>query len=404
MDDRQLGQQLVAALPAGGVHDPEEVLAALHSLLPADDPRLEPLAAMARRPEFRSLASACQANHQSSTPEEVLLRSLGDRHGPELVTRLRAVLASVRDNQAARSLQVGESGGGRVADAPPISETTWQRYWESLHANPVATSATPAPPPDPRGESGTAAPKPSEATEPFMQQQQGHQGLPVWGVVGAVAVVGALTAGGVIALQANRFCESLGLCSVAAINQATAALEAAEQTARRLNKAKTITAYEQDIRELDTQVRRREQDGVFSEAQRNSLKRLQQELSLARARLEKEKDDLRTVREVSAESRTLQDLPSLQAEKKRLALLQRLKDISPQGFALEDAQALRERLQPPPPRFTPVPVLRRFDNPAATRELPTQDGRSRGHSTPPAASPSPDQGGSSAPCREVPLW
>jgi hypothetical protein len=234
-------------------------------------------------------------------------------------------------------------------------------------------------------------------------------------VVGAVAVTVTLAVATLTALRANLFCSSLGLCSVEVIDAATAALDKAEQTAARLNKANTLTDYDQATRDLAYQLRRIEHDGVFSEAQRNRLKTLQESASTALERSKRENVDRQTVQEVRDKNKSVQSLPWLQAEKNRLQLLQRLKQISPKSFSHGEAQALRQQLQPPPAE-EPKNAYRQPD-PAQIqskplldwrrvrpREEPTLDWRGRsGPRLQPPADPA-ELGSDNTPYRKEPLW
>jgi hypothetical protein len=434
MDDRQLGQRLVAALPAGTAPDPEQLLAALRDLLPADDPRLEPLTAMAQRPEFLALAIPPQANRpgqtQADAQEEALLRSLSVSHRPEMVARLKAVLKGVREQGASRSSHVMElMDRTSVETSRPISETTWQQFWESLHSAPDPSPNASTEPTAPETTSQEPSTTPMVVDPPSEQPRREGHGRAVRGVLGAVAVTGALAAGALTALRANVFCASLGLCSVEVIDAATAALEKAEQTAMRLNKATAITDYDQATQDLERQVRRIERDGVFSEAQRNSLKTLQDSVNRAVERSKRENADHKTVQEVRAKSGTVQSLPWRQAEKRRLQYLQRLQPIAPNSFSYREAQALRQQLQPPPPIPTEPREVKNpppSEEPASSyrqpaqakppseplldwrrvspRKEPTNDWRgwSRPRQQPP---PAPvDQGSDDAPYRKEPLW
>jgi predicted O-linked N-acetylglucosamine transferase (SPINDLY family) len=202
-----------------------------------------------------------------------------------------------------------------------------------------------------------------------------RKSLPMWELVGAIAAMGTLTTVTLTALRANHFCKSLGLCSVEVIDAATAALENAEQAAMRLNKASAITDYEQCVKDLERQVRRIARDGVFTEAQRNSFKSLQKKMSIALARLEREKGDQQTVQEVRSNIGSVQRLLLLKAEKKRLQFLQRLQQISPKSFSHGEAHALRQQLQPPPAKpaqqFNPPPP----EQPIHSNREPTLDWR-----------------------------
>jgi hypothetical protein len=297
MDDRQLGQRLVTALPDGSALDPEQVLTALRDLLSVDDPRLEPLEAMAQRPEFLALAMPRQANLPTNAQdqEEALLQSLGDSHSPELVARLKEVLAGVRENGASRSPWIMEPIDGKSPESSyAISDKDYNKYLQVLNSASVSSSVSSPAPSDQGGESSGSIPPPPSRDDPPGRPQQMREGLPVWRLVGAIAAAGTLAAMALSALQANRFCTTLGLCSVEVIVAATAALEKAEQTAMRLNKANTIADYEQGTRDLARQVRRIERNGVYSEVQRNSLKSLLKQVNMALARLEREKGERQT--------------------------------------------------------------------------------------------------------------
>lgn len=419
MDDRQLGQRLVAALPDGTAPDPGQVLAALRDLLPADDPRLGPLEAMAHRPEFLGLAMPPPANRpdkaQAQAQVEALLRSLSDSHRPEIVARLKVVLTGIRERGASRSLGVMEAmDGSSFGASRPISETTWQQVWESLHSSPEPAAIASTAPSTPGAETNNSG-TPTAVDPPSEHPQRKRQGLAVWGVVGAFAVTGTLVAATLTALRANLFCASVGLCSVEVIDAATAALGKAEQTAIQLNKATTITDYDQATRDLQRQVRRIERDGVFSEAQRNSLKTLQENVSMALERSKGENVDRKTVQEVRAKSGSVQSLPRLQAEKTRLQLIQRLKQVSSKSFSYGEAQALREQLQPPPAE-KPTNSYRRPDQ-AQPQSEPLLDWRRvpprrepgqswRGWKRPdPQPTPARvDPGSDNTPYRKEPLW
>jgi hypothetical protein len=162
-------------------------------------------------------------------------------------------------------------------------------------------------------------------------------------------------------------------------------------------------------------VRRIERDGVFSEAQRNSLKTLQENARTALERSKSENLDRQTVQEVRAKSNAVQSLPWLQAEKNRLQLLQRLRQVSPKSFSHEEAQALLQQLQPPPAeepntadrqpgraQIQAKPSLnwRRV----RPREEPTLDWRGwSGPREQPAPEPA-EEGSADAPYRKEPLW
>jgi hypothetical protein len=377
---------------------------------------MEPLAEMAHRPEFLALAMPAQANRSAKAQEEALLRSLSETHRPEIVARLKVVLAGIREKGATRSPMVmDEMDDSSIGPSHPISETTWRQVWESLHSAPEPSPNSSTAPSAHGADTTNAIPPPTAVVPPSKPPQRTGQERAVWRVVGVVAVTVTLAAATLTALRANLFCASLGLCSVEVIDAATAALEKAEQTSVRLNKANSLTDYDQARRDLARQVRRIARDGVFSEAQRNSLKTLQENASTALERSKRENIDRQTVQAVRAKSKSVQSLPWLQAEKTRLELLQRLKQISPKSFSHEEAQALREQLQPPPaeepnnavrqPGPTqiqpkPLPNWRRV----RPREEPTLDWRGRSG---PKQQPPPDpaeQRSGNAPYRKEPLW
>jgi hypothetical protein len=382
---------------------------------------MEALVEMAHRPEFLALTMPAQANRSAKAQEEVLLRSLSDSHRPEIVARLKVVLAGIREDGAIRSPGVMEgSDGSSFGAAGPISETTWQQVWESLHsaADPSPNSSTA---PSAHGADTANASPPTTAMDPPSEppQREGQERA-LWKVVGAVAVTVTLAAATLTALRANLFCTSLGLCSVEVIEAATAALAQAEQTAGRLNKADSLTDYDQATRELASQVRRIARDGVFSEAQRNNLKTLKENASAALERSKRENIDRRTVQEVRAKRKSIQSLPWLQAEENRLQLLQQLKQVSRQSFSHEEAQSLRQQLQRPQMQPPPAQEPNNADRQAAPaeiqpkpclnchgvkpREEPTLDWRGwSGPRKQPPPEPA-EQGSADAPYRKEPLW
>ena len=352
MDDRQLGQSLAAALPESSPVDPSKVAAVLHDLLPADDPRLEPLEELAYRPEFLALAAPHGPKPQLQAQREALLKVLGELHGAEMVDRVGAVLEGLLEKGPFPASEAIQPGDGAFSEAPgprdapgPISDAALQKHWQSLHSAAVEASVSSTNAPEREIEASVPIPPRTLGEHRFERLPEVRNGRGVWWLVGAVATMGLLGAGGLIALRANHFCKSFGFCSVASFNAATIAVNTAQQTATQLQKANTISAYEQVSKTLELQLQRIEDAGVVSEAQRNSLKSLRGDLSLALARLEREKGDLQIVRQVRAE--ISKGLPGLPSKAQSLQLLSRLQPIAPESFSHKEAQALRGQLRPP---------------------------------------------------------
>ncbi len=146
MDDRQLGQKLVAALPDGTKPEPDQMLSALHDLLPAGDPILEPLKLMVQRPEFLALAMPSQANRQTNAQdqEEALLESFIKIYRPEIMARLMDVLAGVREKWASRSPMDIEPIDGKSLELSDLISQSKKvdEYLNGLDSDPVSFSAS----------------------------------------------------------------------------------------------------------------------------------------------------------------------------------------------------------------------------------------------------------------------
>jgi hypothetical protein len=158
MDDRQLGQRLVAALPDSIALDPEQVLKALQDLLPVGDPRQEPLEELAHLPEFLAFAKPRQASLQAQDHEQFLLGILNTSYSPEIVARLREVLAGVREKGAPRSPQLMDPWGNSSGASDPISVAAWQRYMEQFNADPVSSTDSSVASSDQTGEASFSKP------------------------------------------------------------------------------------------------------------------------------------------------------------------------------------------------------------------------------------------------------
>jgi hypothetical protein len=352
MDDRQLGQSLAAAVAESSPVDPSKVAEVLHDLLPPYDPRLEPLQELAQRPEFLALASQHGPRPQLQAQREALLKDLGEIHGPEMVDRVGAVLEGLLEKGPLPASEAIQPGDAAFSDAPdprdapgPISDAAWQKHWQSVHSAAVETSVSSTNAPDREIDASVPIRPRTLRENRFERPPEDRNGRGVWWLVGAVATMGLVVAGGLIALRANHFCKSLGFCSVESFNAASIAVNSAQQTATQLQKANTISAYEGVSKTLERQLQRIEDAGVVSEAQRNSLKSLRGDLSLALARLEREKGDLQILQQVRAE--ISKGLPGLPSNAQRLRLLSRLQPIAPDSFSHKEAQALRGQLRPP---------------------------------------------------------
>jgi len=150
-------------------------------------------------------------------------------------------------------------------------------------------------------------------------------------------------------------CRLLGLCSSKAINAAAAALDSAELIVQQLNSAKTIAAYRQGTTTLERQLRRLEESGVYGDAQRTSLKALQEKARQALQRLEQEEEVERIVAEAWNDSLTIDQLPRQAGERQRQQLFSSLQAIQSSSFSYGSALALLERLQTPQPSSPQLP-------------------------------------------------
>ena len=173
MDDRQLGQRLVAALPDSTALDPEQVLKALQELLPVGDPRLEPLEELAYRPEFLAFAMPRQASLHAQDHEEFLLGFLKTSYSPEIVARLREVLLGVREQGAIRFPQATDPSGGNSSDSSgPISVPIWQEYMQQFNSDPVSSTVSSVAPSDQTG--GASYSKPRSSSRDHLPERPEH--------------------------------------------------------------------------------------------------------------------------------------------------------------------------------------------------------------------------------------
>lgn len=228
-----------------------------------------------------------------------------------------------------------------------------------------------------------------------------------WWWVLALVVLSTLGTGAMTALQSNRFCASLRFCSVEKVETVTTALAAARRTAQRLEDTSSLKDFEADTADLEGQLQQIERDGVISDAQRDTLNQLRKKADEAGVRLKRELRDQRIIRQVGA------DLGNRSpTEQERRNWLQQLQPVAATSFSHREAQALRQRLQPPPPPTPlaqptipgPSPTGKRFEShEAATQPSYTPLDPPR---TPRAIpSPSPESGnGDNAPYRPEPLW
>lgn len=178
MDDRQLGQKLVDALPDGAKPEPDQMLSALHDLLPAGDPILEPLKVMVQRPEFLALAMLRQANRQTNAQdqEEALLGSFSKIYRPEIMARLRNVLAGVREKGASRSPMVIEAIDGKSPESSgPISLSELGEHLKRLNLDPASSSASSIAPPDQTGQTSDSIPSQTSPEDYHERKQQMRQ-------------------------------------------------------------------------------------------------------------------------------------------------------------------------------------------------------------------------------------
>ena len=234
---------------------------------------------------------------------------------------------------------------------------------------------------------------PEEPVEDAPGIQPEPRGRAVWWWAVTVVALGALGTGAMTAIQNNRFCGSLGFCSVEKFETVNTALAAAQQTAQRLEEASSLKPFEADTADLEGQLVQIERDGVISDAQRDALNRLRREAFVAQARLKREHRDQRIVVKVGADLGTRSP-----TEQERRHWLQELQPIAASSFSHREAQTLRQRLQPPSPSGS------RFNSPKTATApsfapkappLPTRD----------IPSPSPESGsGDNAPYRPEPLW
>ena len=178
MDDRQRGQKLVAGLTDGTALDPEQVLSAVHDLLPASDPMLEPLKLMVQRPEFLALAMPRLANRQTNgqDQEEALLRFLSTSYSPEIVARLREILTGVREQWASRSPKIIEHTDVTSSESSsPISLTDWQEYMKHFNSASISSSNSSTAPSDQAGQTNDSIPPQTSLDDLHVPPQQLHQ-------------------------------------------------------------------------------------------------------------------------------------------------------------------------------------------------------------------------------------
>ena len=234
---------------------------------------------------------------------------------------------------------------------------------------------------------------PEEPVEDAPGIQPEPRGRAVWWWAVTVVALGALGTGAMTAIQNNRFCGSLGFCSVEKFETVNTALAAAQQTAQRLEEASSLKPFEADTADLEGQLVQIERDGVISDAQRDALNRLRREAFVAQARLKREHRDQRIVVKVGADLGTRSP-----TEQERRHWLQELQPIAASSFSHREAQTLRQRLQPPSPSGS------RFNSPK-TATAPSFAPKAPPLPTRAIPSPSPESGsGDNAPYRPEPLW
>jgi len=178
MDDRQLGQKLVDALPDGAKPEQDQMLSALHDLLPAGDPILEPLKVMVQLPEFLALAMPRQANRQTDAQEqeEALLRSFSKIYRPEIMARLRNVLAGVLEKGASRSPMVNEAIDGKSPESSgPISLSELGEHLKRLNLDPASSSTSSTVPSDQTGQTSDSILSQTSPEDYHERKQQMHQ-------------------------------------------------------------------------------------------------------------------------------------------------------------------------------------------------------------------------------------
>ena len=178
MDDRQRGQKLVAGLTDGTALDPERMLSAVHDLLPASDPMLEPLKLMVQRPEFQALAMPCLANRQTNAEnqEEALLRFLSTSYSPEIVARLREILTGIREQWASRSPKIIEHTDLSLSESSsPISLSDWQEHMKHFNSASISSSNSSTAPSDQAGQANDSIPPQTSLDDLHDPPQQLHQ-------------------------------------------------------------------------------------------------------------------------------------------------------------------------------------------------------------------------------------
>ncbi len=358
---------------------------------------LAPLKDLVSRPGFQALAAMRGDNGSTRAQRDALLQALAETYQPQVVHRLADFLDGFL--RQPRSAETSAPAEAAAPAQPPrsmplrsltVAETViLEEEAMAFDLQPSqATASTPiawVPP-----QAAVAQAKPGWAS---------GRGILLLGL--GVALAGL---GGAAALRGNLLCAPLGICSAAAIQSATMALERAQMAATDLDKAPDLPAYERSLGELERQLDKIESDAGLSDKQRNLRARLQTQLGQARIRLQQENNHRLTVQRVSTESATVGKLAPQAAEERRAALRRRLGTVPAASFAAPKAKELRQRLEPPPPP-PPAPVSAPPASAASTWQAPPRGWTPppRERFNPPPASSAHD-GAIGAPYRDEPIW
>ena len=341
-----------------------------------------PLRDLVSRPGFRALIPlACSG--KGKLQRDALIDEMGRTFAPPVIAAMRDVLDGFLEVSGP-----GSPGTQRAAADPwDIPETV------------VMPGTDPEQSRAPFSAPAAHAASASEPTPP--------SGLSIAQLAGIAALCAALAAGGFAMLRSTVVCEPLGWCEAETKNKGASTatstgLQRAQDAARSMGNADSLTAHETSLLELERALKDLEGVGL-SEENRKERDRLQAEAQAGR-RLWNEEQAHRN--QVQQAARLLQD-PSQADQAKLTATSAALESIPARSFAAEEAGRIKADLARLQPRLESAPT---GDRPPASQPRGQERPPIRAqipYTAPPAPRPQPVRPAApsqDSPYRDEPLW